>query len=57
MWSPEKVPNASRIILTASSTSFIGLMKMAASSAYMEVLHFAIVSGRGENAMLGCKVE
>jgi hypothetical protein len=47
MWSPEKVSNAWRIILTASISSFIGLMKIATSSAYIEVLHFAAMMGKG----------
>jgi len=47
IWSPENVPKACRMILTASTSSFIGLMKIAASSAYIEVLHFAAVMGKG----------
>ena len=47
IWSPENVPKACRMILTASTSSFVGLMKMAASSAYIEVLHFAVVIGKG----------
>ena len=47
IWSPENVPNACRMVLIASTSSFVGLMKMAASSAYNEVLHLAVVIGKG----------
>ena len=47
IWSHENVSNAWRIILTASTSFFIGLMKIAASSAYIEVLHFATMMGKG----------
>ena len=33
--------------MVASTSSLIGLMNMAASSTYMEVLYFAAISGRG----------
>jgi hypothetical protein len=47
MCSLEKLPKAWRIILIASTSFVFGLMKIAASSAYMEVLHFAAVRGNG----------
>ena len=47
IWRPENVPNVSSMDLTASTSSFVGLMKMAASSAYIEVLHFAAVICKG----------
>jgi len=46
IWSPENVPKACRTVLTASTSSFVGLMKMTASSAYIEVLHLAAVIGQ-----------
>ena len=47
IWSPENVPKAYRMILTTSTSSFVGLMKIAALSAYIEVLYFAAVMGKG----------
>ena len=48
MCRPEKFPNAWRTVLIASRSSFMGLMKMSASSAYMEILHLAAAEGKGE---------
>jgi hypothetical protein len=52
IWSPEKFPNASRIVLIASTLSLSGLMKIAVSSAYKEVLHVAATEGKG--VMIPC---
>jgi hypothetical protein len=45
---PEVQPKACRMSLTAMRPSLEGLIKIAASSAYREVLGFAVVSGMGE---------
>jgi hypothetical protein len=47
MCRPEKFPKASRIVLTALTSSSKGLMKMVASSAYMDVRHLAVDRGSG----------
>jgi hypothetical protein len=54
IWRHEKFPNASRIALIASTSSLSQLMKIAASSAYMEVLHLAAGEGKGD--MIPCWV-
>jgi hypothetical protein len=54
IWRHEKFPNASKIALIASTSSLSRLMKIAASSAYMEVLHLA--AGEGKGVMIPCWV-
>jgi hypothetical protein len=39
------VPNSCRMVVVASRSSLVGLMKIAASSAYIEVLHLAAARG------------
>jgi hypothetical protein len=45
---PEAQPKACRMSLTAMRSSLEGLIKIAAASAYREVLSFVVVSGMGE---------
>jgi hypothetical protein len=47
---PETEPNACRIAVVASRSSLSGLMKIAASSAYMDVLHLDADSGKAVSA-------
>jgi hypothetical protein len=39
------VPNSCRMVVVASSSSLVGLMKIAASSTYIEVFHLAAARG------------
>jgi len=50
MWSPEMLPKAWRTTWVAAMSSFVGFKKMAASSAYREALHLAMVEGSGDIA-------
>jgi len=39
------VPNSCRMVVVASRSSLVGLMKIAALSAYIEILHLAAARG------------
>ena len=54
MCKPKILPNSCKMVVVASRSSLSGLMKIAASSAYMEVLHLA--TGRGKAVRTPCCV-